>query len=67
MNLIQEEQLKIEIAHIFESGANEIRILEMVKSFFDKNIEFYEKRGYEEGMKDAHNSFQDEVSHRGWK
>ena len=67
MNLIQEEQLKAEISHIFDSGANEIRILEMVKSFFDKNIEFYKNEGYEEGMKEAHNSFQDEVSYRGWK
>ena len=33
MNQVEEEQLKMEIAHIFESGANEIRILEMVKSF----------------------------------
>ena len=29
------EQLKLEIDHIFESGANEIRILEMVKSFIN--------------------------------
>ena len=29
------EQLKIEIDHIFESGANEIRILEMVTNFID--------------------------------
>lgn len=36
MNIIQEEQLKVEIAHIFESGANEIRVLEMVKSFINK-------------------------------
>lgn len=30
------DQLKIEIDHIFESGANEIRVFEMVKSFIDK-------------------------------
>ena len=35
MNIIEEEQLKIEIKHIFESGANEIRIFEMVKSFIN--------------------------------
>lgn len=29
------EQLKLEIDHIFESGANEIRIFEMVVSFID--------------------------------
>lgn len=33
MILAEEEQLKIEIQHIFDSGANEIRILEMVKQF----------------------------------
>jgi len=39
MTTIDEEQLKLEIAHIFESGANEIRILEMVKSFVNsRNI-----------------------------
>jgi len=29
------EQLKLEIDHIFESGANEIRIYEMVVNFID--------------------------------
>lgn len=29
------EQLKLEIDHIFESGANEIRIIEMVTNFID--------------------------------
>ncbi len=29
------EQLKLEIDHIFESGANEIRIFEMVINFID--------------------------------
>ena len=29
------EQLKLEIDHIFESGANEIRIFEMVVRFID--------------------------------
>lgn len=29
------DQLKIEIDHIFESGANEIRVFEMVKNFID--------------------------------
>jgi hypothetical protein len=33
MNQIEAEQLRMEIAHIFDSGANEIRIFEMVKSF----------------------------------
>lgn len=30
------DELKIEIKHIFESGANEIRIFEMVKSFTER-------------------------------
>lgn len=30
------EQLKLEIDHIFESGANEIRIFEMVVNFIDR-------------------------------
>ena len=29
------DQLKLEIDHIFESGANEIRIFEMVVNFID--------------------------------
>jgi len=32
-----EESLKREIEHIFDSGANEIRILEMLKNFINKN------------------------------
>lgn len=36
MNQIEAEQLRIEIAHIFDSGANEIRIFEMVKSFTER-------------------------------
>lgn len=33
MDEIEEERLKVEIAHIFDSGANEMRVLEMVKRF----------------------------------
>ena len=35
MDKINEEQLKLEIAHIFDSGANELRVFEMVKNFID--------------------------------
>ena len=35
MNLVEQEQLKIEIQHIFDSGANEIRIFDMVRSFIE--------------------------------
>lgn len=31
-------QLKLEIEHIFDSGANEIRIFNMVKSFINKHF-----------------------------
>ena len=34
MGHIGEEELKVEIQHIFDSGANEIRIFEMIKSFY---------------------------------
>jgi hypothetical protein len=30
------EQLNLEISHIFESGANHLRIFEMVENFIDK-------------------------------
>ncbi|MGK0447554.1 MAG: hypothetical protein ACJA2M_001331 [Polaribacter sp.] len=30
------EQLNIEVSHIFESGANHLRIFEMVENFIDK-------------------------------
>lgn len=36
MTFIEEEQLKMEIAHIFDSGANELRVLNMIKSFLLK-------------------------------
>lgn len=35
MNEVEKEQLRVEIKHIFDSGANEIRIFEMVKSFIE--------------------------------
>jgi hypothetical protein len=35
MDKINEEQLKLEIAHIFDNGANELRVFEMVKNFID--------------------------------
>lgn len=37
------DQLKIEIDHIFESGANEIRVFEMVKNFIDNRNLISEK------------------------
>lgn len=36
-----EKQLKNEIAHIFESGANEIRVFEMVKIFINSRRDIY--------------------------
>lgn len=36
MKTIDEDQLKLEISHIFESGANEMRILNMVKLFVER-------------------------------
>jgi len=36
MNLKNLLELKKEIDHIFESGANELRVLEMVDTFIDK-------------------------------
>ena len=35
MNEVEKEQLRMEIQHIFDSGANEIRVFEMVKSFIE--------------------------------
>ena len=35
MNEVEKEQLRMEIKHIFDSGANEIRVFEMVKSFIE--------------------------------
>lgn len=35
MSDIEREELKAEIQHIFDSGANEIRIFEMVKAFIE--------------------------------
>ncbi len=35
MGIAEQENLKREIQHIFDSGANEIRVLEMVRRFID--------------------------------
>ena len=66
MDKINEEQLKLEIAHIFDSGANELRVFEMVKNFIDsrnvvnKNFVLADvsgslgfDKGYEQGYNDA--------------
>lgn len=34
--IISDEQLRIEIEHIFDSGANEVRVFEMVKGILKK-------------------------------
>jgi hypothetical protein len=44
MNKDLEEKLKLEISHICDSGANEIRLLEMFKTFSDKY--FIEKNSH---------------------
>lgn len=36
MTKIEEKELKFEIQHIFDSGANEIRIFEMVKTLVNR-------------------------------
>jgi hypothetical protein len=36
MKLTEEQQLKMEIQHIFASGANEIRMFEMTRNFINK-------------------------------
>ncbi len=58
-----EQSLKNEIQHIFDSGANEVRIFEMVKTFIEKrgqalyihdvsnNAEY--TSGYKDGWRDC--------------
>ena len=51
------EQLKLEIDHIFKSGANEIRIFEMVVNFIDSrngvNNNFVLADEYTKGYRDG--------------
>ena len=55
------KHLKLEIDHIFESGANEIRIFEMVVNFIDsrngvnKNFVLADEytKGYRDGWRDC--------------
>lgn len=46
------EQLNIEISHIFESGANHLRIFEMVENFIDKRYKAINYTHYCEGLCD---------------
>lgn len=57
------EQLKLEIDHIFESGANEIRIFEMVVRFIDS------RNGVNKNFvsTDVGRSASKNVSYRGYK
>jgi hypothetical protein len=41
MTEYEEKQLKIEIKHIFDSGANEIRVFNLIKQFLRRHD--YEK------------------------
>ena len=40
----EQEQLKTEIQHIMDSGVNEIRLFEMMKSFYDRRVDPLKKR-----------------------
>ena len=55
MTTQDEQSLKNEIQHIFDSGANEMRILEMVKSFIEKHVSNSADytRGYRDGWRDC--------------
>lgn len=35
---MSDDQIKLEVSHIFESGANEIRVFELIKSIMKKQI-----------------------------
>ena len=52
-NLIE---LKKEIDYIFESGANELRVLEMVSTFIERRYVEKEtaQQAYDSGYNDAH-------------
>ena len=58
MNNIEKEQLRMEIQHIFDSGANEIRVFEMVKRFLEsrgvnvKNQDYIQ--GYQQGWREGY-------------
>ena len=56
MDFKEQINLKAEIQHIFDSGANEIRIFEMVKAFIDNGNLFSEKQmdsAYDKGFRDG--------------
>jgi hypothetical protein len=57
MDFTEQVNLKTEIHHIFDSGANEIRIFNMVKAFIDNRKCYTESqinaaydKGYREGV-----------------
>jgi hypothetical protein len=52
MSVEDEKQLELEVKHIFDSGANEIRIVEMVKLFIDKR--YFTKEQVDEFCNDAY-------------
>ena len=61
MTAQDEQSLKKEIQHIFNSGANEVRIFEMVKTFI-------KKRGQALYIHDVSNSFEYTSGYKdGWR
>jgi hypothetical protein len=60
-----EQQLKAEIQHIFDSGENEVRIFEMVKLFINQRQEKALTAAYHQGSSDFYNSSDKDESE--WK
>ena len=56
MEFTDQVQLKLEIKHIFDSGANETRIFNMVKAFIENRKCYTERQvddAYDKGYRDA--------------
>ena len=56
MDFKEQINLKAEIQHIFDTGANEDRIFEMVKAFIDNGNLFSERQmdnAYDKGFRDG--------------
>lgn len=50
----EDKQLKTEIQHIFDSGANEVRVFNMVKNWIDQHPETWRfDMGYNDGYRDG--------------
>lgn len=54
MNKINVEKIQLDVQHIFDSGVNEIRVVELIINLLSKSYEEGFNKGYDQAQSDHH-------------